>query len=265
MAEEYPMNTEGDRKLEEDRGKGKIIKCIVIRCHESKAVLAHCVRQKGADEDGFVVDLVCQAVAWFGYTRLILKTDTEKSLLSLVKQALEAMRVEIKDVIQISYEHSPEYDSQSNGGTEVGIRAVRALFRTIKFCTERRIGQEIPVNHPLTTWLVEHVCTLLNALSVGTDGLMPWQRLRGRGFGQKLIGFAEAVMYKLPAKGPQHDVHGNMGERMSLGLFVGYNKVSNTYRIVTPDGQVVKARAILRRPLADRWRAEDIKNITVTP
>jgi len=265
LAEEYPMNAEGDRKLEEDRGKGKIIKCIVIRCHESKAVLAHCVPQKGADEDGFVVDLVCQAVAWFGYTRLILKTDNEKALLSLVKQALEAVRVEIKDVVQISDEHSAEYDSQSNGGTEVGIRAVRGLFRTIKFCTERRIGQEIPVNHPLTAWLVEHVCTLLNALSVGTDGMTPWQRLRGRGFGQKLIGFVEAVMYKLPAKGPQHDVHGNMGERMSLGLFVGYNKVSNTYRIVTPDGQVVKARAILRRPLADRWRAEDIKNITATP
>ena len=61
LAEEYPMDAEGDRKLEEDRGKGKIIKCIVIRCHESKAVLAHCVPQKGADEDGFVVDLVCQA------------------------------------------------------------------------------------------------------------------------------------------------------------------------------------------------------------
>ena len=118
---EYPMNPEGDRKLREDRENGVIMKCIVMRCHESKAVLAHCVPCKGADEDGFVVDLVCQAVAWLGHTRLILKTDNEKSLLSLIKRALEAVKVEVPEMIQVTDEQAAEYESKSNGGTEVGI------------------------------------------------------------------------------------------------------------------------------------------------
>ncbi len=262
---EYPMNPEGDRKLREDRENGVIMKCIVMRCHESKAVLAHCVPCKGADEDGFVVDLVCQAVAWLGHTRLILKTDNEKSLLSLIKRALEAVKVEVPEMIQVTDEQAAEYESKSNGGTEVGIRAVRGLFRTIKICTEKRIGQEIPIMHPLTTWLIEHVCTLLNIMSVGPDGMTPWQRLRGRGFGQRLVGFGESVHYKQPAKGPQHDAKGNMGPRMMPGIFLGYNKVSNTYRVLNAEGQMIKARGILRRPLADRWREEDLKSITVTP
>ncbi len=56
-----------------------------------------------------------------------------------------------------------------------------------------------------------------------------------------------------------------MGERMSLGNFMGYNKVPNTDRIAGVDGQVHKARGVLRRPLADRWQAEELKHITVTP
>ena len=261
----YPMNPEGDRKLQQDRENGVIMKCIVMRCHESKAVLAHCVPCKGTDEDGFVVDLICRAVAWLGHTRLILKTDNEKALLSLVRRALEAVKVEVPEVIQLTDEQAAEYESKSNGGTEVGIRAVRGLFRTIKICTEKRIGQEIPIMHPLTTWLIEHVCTLLNAMSVGPDGMTPWQRLRGRGFGQRLVGFGESVHYKQPAKGPQHDVKGNMGPRMMPGIFLGYNKVSNTYRVVNGEGKMIKARGIMRRPIADRWREEDLKNITVTP
>ena len=55
----YPNDPEGDRKLHDDRKDGKIMKCIVLRCHEPKAVMAHCVPCKGADEDGFVVKLVC--------------------------------------------------------------------------------------------------------------------------------------------------------------------------------------------------------------
>ena len=126
---------------------------------------------KGVDEDGYVVELVVQAVAWMGHTKLILKTDNERSLLALVKRALEAVRYEIPGIIQAMDEQSAEYESKPNGGTEVGIRAVRGLYRAIKFCTEERIGNEIPVMHALTPWLIEHACALLNVMDVGHDGL----------------------------------------------------------------------------------------------
>ena len=74
-------------------------------------------------------------------------------------------------------------ESASNGGTECGIRSVRGMFRTHKIALESKIGQEIPAVHPLSTWLIEHVCLLLNATQVGEDGKTAWKRLRRRDFG----------------------------------------------------------------------------------
>ncbi len=261
---DYPETPEGQGKLDEDRRLGKVMKCIIVRCHESKAVFAHAIPCKGPDEDGYVVDLVVSDVVFMGHTKLILKSDNEVSLLALVAQALMAIRCEA-NVASVTSEQAQEYESASNGGTETGIRHIRGLFRTLKICTEKRIGQEIPPMHPVSCWLVEHAAILITAINVGPDGKTAWARLRGRGFGQRLVGFLEGVYWKQPAGGPQHDPQGNMGPRQHPGIFLGYHKTSNSYRVATNDGNVIKTRSILRRPYADRWRAEDIKAITATP
>ena len=71
-----------------------------------------------------------------------------------------------------------------------------------------------------------------------------------------LIGFAERVFFKQPPKGPQHGVEGNMAARMFLGIDLGYHHTSNTFRVANAEGYVIKVRAIMRRPVADRWRAD---------
>ena len=58
IEEEYPLDADGDAKLEEDRSELKIMKCLAVRCHESKAVFAHAVPVKGRDEDNFVANLI---------------------------------------------------------------------------------------------------------------------------------------------------------------------------------------------------------------
>ena len=98
---------------------------------------------------------------------------------------------------------------------------MRAQFRTLKACLECRIGKVVPVGHPIAAWLLQHVCLLLNALKVGEDGMTPWMRARGRPFRQRLMGFAETVLYKLPLKGPRHDERGNMAPRWAQGVFMG--------------------------------------------
>ena len=123
----------------------------------------------------------------------------------------------------------------------------------------------MPATHPISAWLLEHVCLILNARMVGEDGKTAWKRLRGRDFGQRLIGFLESVFYKQPPKGPQHDANGNMAPRMFPGIFLGYHHTSNCYRVATADGNVIKIRSVLRRPFADRWCAESIKSIKATP
>ncbi len=77
--------------------------------------------------------------------------------------------------------------------------------------------------------------------------------------------YGESVFWKQPLKGPQHDVKGNMGPRQYIGSFLGYNKTSNSYRILKEDGEITKARALTARPFQDRWDAEKLASIVVTP
>ena len=254
-----------DEEVRTEREDGRIIKCLIVRCYATKSVFAHVIPSKGTLEDSYVVDLVCSDVAWLGHVKLILKGDNERALVALIDKSLKVLRCQVESLDSITAEHSQAYDSQSNGGTEVGIRAVRGLFRTMKLCLEKRVGFTIPVNHPLTAWLVEHVCMVLNTKVRGDDGKTAWARARGRPYGMREYGFGESVLWKPPTKGPQHDTEGNMAPRLLPGLFLGFHKSSNSYRVIDEKGDLVKTRAINRLPFENRWNGDKIKAITVTP
>ena len=138
-------------------------------------------------------------------------------------------------------------------------------FRTLKLCLGRRVGYEVPVSHPLTAWLMEHTCMVLNTKVRGEDGKTAWARARGRPFGMKEYGFGESVLWKPPAKGPQHDVKGNMAPRLMPGMFLGFHKSSNSYRVIDEKGDLVKTRAMNRLPFENRWDGDKLRAVTVTP
>ncbi len=202
---------EGEAKIMEERKKGNIVKCLIVRCSKTKAVFAHQVPVKGLDEDKHVVKLVCADVEWLGHTKVVMKCDNEPAVKRLLDHSLRALRITNMDAI--TQEHPERYESQSNGMVEVGIKVVRGHFRTLKSCLERRIGAEIPASHPVLAWLLEHACLIINAVVRGDDGLSAWTRARGRPFRQRRIGFCENCLYKLPVKGPHHDEDGNMAPR----------------------------------------------------
>ena len=84
-----------------------------------------------------------------GHVKLILKSDQERALVALVRQALIALRHQIPDMEGVSSEHSTKYDSKSNGGTETGAHTLRGHLRTMKLCLESRMGHAIPNHHPI--------------------------------------------------------------------------------------------------------------------
>ena len=43
-----------------------------------------------------------------------------------------------------------------------------------------------------------------------------------------------------------------MSERMLKGLFLGYHKSWNSYRVMDDDGNMHKTRALQRRPIEER-------------
>ena len=91
-----------------------------------------------------------------------------------MKRVIELAKVEIKTLDQVGQEHSPAYDSQSNGSTEIGIQLVRGLFRTVRLCLEERLGKSMPPSHAVTSWLLEHIAMTYNAMVKGGDGLTAW-------------------------------------------------------------------------------------------
>ena len=253
-----------DEEIEKARTDGEIVKCVIIRCFESKAIFAHCIPCKGADEGDYVAKLVAADISWIGYCEMIIKADNEVALQALVKRVIELVKLQSDKAKRVTTEQPARYESQSNGGTETGVRLVRGLFRTLRICLEARIEKHVPTTHALMPWLLEHTCMILNTRVRSDDGLTAWARVRGRSFSQQLLGFAEAVLYNLPGKGPGHDPDGNMGARWDEGIFLGYHRSSNVYIVATPRG-ITTARSLKRRPMANRWCSEKLAAIRATP
>ena len=259
-------SAEGIEKIRTARGKGEIVKCILIRCSTSKIVMAHVIPQKGNDEDNYAANLVVQALEWLGHTRVILKSDGEPAMQALVKRAMELAKISAQDFHQITKEDSIAYDSQSNGSTETGIRIIRGLFRSVKLCFEARVARTVPITHAIIPWMLQHVCMLLNVMVKGTDGLSAWARVRGRPFHQQLLNFGESVLFQFPKKGPHSMPDGNMGSKGSDGIFVGHRLLKNAYVIIGNDGkQVFETRSLTRRIEAERWDADALERMQITP
>ena len=142
---------EGEKKSNEARDKGDMVKCVVVRCYATKAVFGHVVPREVAGGDDFLAKIFVADVAWLGHVKLSIKSEQGKALSALVTRSLQMFRCQVEARESVSIEHSQAYDSQASGGTEVGVRILRGLFRSPKFCLDARIGRKVLVNHPMTS------------------------------------------------------------------------------------------------------------------
>ena len=60
----------------------------------------------------------------------MLKTDNEPAILKLLQESLRDLRIEGFD--RVMFEYSLEYDPQSNGNAEVGVKLVKGMVRTMR-------------------------------------------------------------------------------------------------------------------------------------
>ena len=103
----------GDAEVKTAREGGDIVLCLIIRCYATKNVFCHVVPCKGDDEDKFVVNLAVDDIGWLSHTRVILKSDQERSLVSLVTRALEVLKYRVdtlESVIFSPLAHSPPHN-----------------------------------------------------------------------------------------------------------------------------------------------------------
>ena len=157
---------------------------------------------------------------------------------------------------QVLEEHPPEYDPQSNGSAEVGVRLVKGVLRTLRSCLESKIGHRVPVRHPLTSWMVRHAADLVTWCSKGHDGRTAYQRLRGRDFKTRLLGFGELCRFK----NRSHEQAGD-GNIWHSGIFVGIDQRTGQYMLFADSG-VKLARTITRVPEMEKFDAPPCRTPT---
>ena len=77
-------------------------------------------------------------------------------------------------------------------------------MRAWKDTLDDAIGDTVPPNHAILTWLVEHVASIDRRAAVGQDGKTPLERIRGRKGRDVMAQFGESVLY-LPLRGDLAD------------------------------------------------------------
>ena len=73
------------------------MKVLVVRDVKSKRILAHAVRCKGSDEDGYAVQCLVDVTKRLGYSKVILTSDNKPAIVCRLADALEALRVDPGD------------------------------------------------------------------------------------------------------------------------------------------------------------------------
>ena len=74
---------DSDDAIVKARANGQLVKCLMVKCLETKACFSHVVPQKGDDEDHYCAKLVAADIEWLGHTSVVLKSDNESAVLSL--------------------------------------------------------------------------------------------------------------------------------------------------------------------------------------
>ena len=109
------------------------------------------VPQKGLDPDLYAVERLKRDVLWLGHYRVTLKSDNEQALVSVVKEVLKGLKVDVVDMV---IKHPPPYDSKASGHVENAAKQLQGMVRCLNygFKTVRTLGslgpQGLKASHP---------------------------------------------------------------------------------------------------------------------
>lgn len=99
-----------------------------------------------------------------GHTRVILQTDSGPTIKSLVRRVCDMKSQQTG--MEYAFGHQP----QANVLAERCVQTVTELFGTTTGALDHRMGDKMPDNHPVLTWIVKHDAPLHNRNHVAVDG-----------------------------------------------------------------------------------------------
>ena len=237
---------------------GSKMPVLVVRDRFTKGIFTHLVPSKGT-EHFYPQAALLRDVKFLGYSRLVLKSDQEPSILALANAVKNTLT---SNGVDCQLESSPKGDSHgmSNGEAESAVGITQGLARTLKDFVEYKSGKVIDPKSPLLGWLIEHVGTLYTLYAYdenAKDGLTPYRKIRGRDWNIALPPFGECVDYRVRT-------NHKLEVRWDTGIFLGIRLHTTEKIIGTPKGVVV-VQSIRRKPEDQQWNVELLQSIQGTP
>ena len=104
---------------------------------------------------------------------------------------------------------------------------------------------------PCMAWMVKHVGWLLTVRSRGRDGRTAYERLRGKPFSKRMVGFGETCLAKLTKHAVAKEGVPKIAPRWCRAVFLGYCRETHEYLFHT-QGRILRSRA-LQRFLKAHW------------
>ena len=121
----------------------------------NKWMIAEVVPNKGLN--AYAVKVVSEEIEKSGYSRIIMKSDQEQSILALLRTA----RAERSESIETASEWSRAGESKSNRGVERAIRTRQGQARTMKLALETWCKRKTEVHHNVLPWLVGYAAMVM--------------------------------------------------------------------------------------------------------
>jgi len=172
---DYAFYGEGAKRLEDaNRKEGDVI-VMVIKDYKTGDLWAHTALTKGPSDE-WLMRRVVEDIEEIGYSDIRLKCDGEPAT-KVVQRAVIGMRKAPMTTVPIN---PPRYDPLANGNIEKGVQDVSTQHRKQKLALDNRIGETLPINHPMMEWSLEHAAFLLSRFALGADGKSPYERRTGR-------------------------------------------------------------------------------------
>ena len=134
------------------------------------------VPRKGLDypEASLAVEAVCEDLRNMGYKRVAFRCDGEPAIMSFLDAVKRRWDGEVVP------ENSPPGEKQSNGAAEKAVQSTKAITRSAKLSLEANLGRQVPDNHVLLTWIVNHGTICHRRFAIGPKGRTAFQNLYGR-------------------------------------------------------------------------------------
>ena len=147
-------------------------------------------------------------------------------------------------------EESPVKSSGSNGIVEKGVQEIEGQIRAIFLGFQDRMRRRVDTRERIVAFIPEYAAYLMNRMSMGQDGKVAYERIKGKKPTILGLEFGEKVLYKTR---PTKDANVVLDARWVPGVFLGKTWGSTINRVMISPRKVIEVRGLQRVPQTERW------------